>query len=82
MASDTKADVLKRLVVLRMNDDGTTEVVARTDELEAVESQRLHVQLSPGRYNLLCDIVETVQGEPVSHDAEGMRRTFTVTSAS
>ena len=38
--------------------------------------------LRPGRYELLCDVVETVQGETVSHEAAGMHHSFTVTPAS
>lgn len=70
------------LVVLRMNDDGTAEPVARTRQLLAGESEDLTLQLAPGRYDLVCDVVETVQGETVSHLAEGMHRTFIVSPAS
>jgi hypothetical protein len=70
------------LIVMKKNDDGTSEVVARSAALTSGEAQELQVQLAPGSYEFSCDIVEEIRGTTVSHYAEGMHRTFAVTTAS
>ena len=37
------------------------------------------MQLAPGSYEFSCSVVEEIRGTNVSHYAEGMHRTFTVT---
>ncbi len=69
------------LVVMRMLDDGSTEVVARTGILRSGDEQTLRLKLAAGRYELLCDVVEDYHDHQIVHAAEGMRRTFTVTDA-
>ncbi len=69
------------LIVMKMNDDGTQEIVAHSQQLRPGERDQLHLQLTPGRYDLLCDVVEKVKGQTVSHYAEGMQRQFIVTAA-
>ena len=69
------------LIVIRKNSDGTSEVVARTAALTNGEKQSLNVQLIPGTYEFSCDVVEKIHNTPVSHYAEGMHKTFTVTAA-
>ena len=58
------------------------EKVATVDEIEpfgAGETQSKTVDLTPGKYVLLCNIVERPPGEPVkSHYQEGMRAAFVV----
>ena len=66
------------LVVMRTT-DGDAEVIARTPVLESGESDELHVKLEPGTYELLCDIAENWNGHDISHYAEGMTTTLTVT---
>ncbi len=68
------------VVLMRRNDDGTTEVVGRTPPLKTGEKQQMDVQLTPGNYEFLCDVVEQVRGTTVSHFAEGMHKTFTVSA--
>ena len=66
------AGLLHELVVARLTDGGY-EVVARTHNLAPGESETLTVDLAPGEYELQCNVVEEVDGEPVSHYVEGMR---------
>jgi Cu+-exporting ATPase len=67
------------LLVMRTNDDGETEMVARTSLLASGESEELRLQLEPGTYELLCSVVEDWNGHDVNHYAEGMTSTLTVT---
>jgi magnesium-transporting ATPase (P-type) len=68
------------VTVMRKNDDGTSEVVARSAALTSGETQELQVHLAPGSYEFSCSVVEEIRGTTVSHYAEGMHRTFTVTA--
>lgn len=77
---DGEAGRIHDLAVLRKLPDGTYELVARTPELATGEEATLTVDLEPGEYELVCDVVEEVDGETISHTREGMRATFTVTS--
>jgi uncharacterized cupredoxin-like copper-binding protein len=65
------------LAVLRKNGDEYT-LVARTSQIPTGASERLTVTLSPGEYELACDVVEEVDGETVSHYVMGMRTPFSV----
>jgi len=66
------------LVVLRLNDDGTSEMIARTGMLMIGDTETLQVTLQPGRYRFLCDVVEDYEGHQIVHSVEGMQRDFTV----
>jgi Cu+-exporting ATPase len=68
------------LVVMRQASDGSSELVARSDTLANGETQTLALHLDPGTYEFLCDIAEPYGDTVVSHYAEGMHRTFTVTA--
>ena len=66
-------------------DDGSLdeegEGVEAVDEIEDISpasSRELTVDLEPGNYVFLCNIVEEEDGETVSHFANGMRAAFTV----
>ncbi|HXK32841.1 MAG TPA: heavy metal translocating P-type ATPase [Dehalococcoidia bacterium] len=66
------------LVVMRVDADGSREIVGRTAALKSGEEEELVVTLEPGTYELFCSIAEEYDGEPVVHADEGMRRTITV----
>lgn len=66
------------LVVLRAMPDGTYDSVARTRDLEMGERQTLKVALEPGQYELICDVVDEIDGEVISHTVKGMKTTVTV----
>jgi len=68
------------LVVTRVNDDGSREIVGRTEPLEMGEDSELHLDLEPGRYEVFCSIVEEVKGETANHYDLGMRDLITVES--
>ena len=67
---------------LPVDDDGAFEednVLGEAEEIEAGETAELTLDLEPGDYVLLCNIVEEEEdGEVESHFAEGMHSTFTV----
>jgi uncharacterized cupredoxin-like copper-binding protein len=67
---------------LPVDDDGAFEedsVLAEVEEIDAGETAELTLDLEPGDYVLLCNIVEEEEdGEVESHFAEGMHATFTV----
>jgi P-type Cu+ transporter len=69
---------LHNLVVLRKSADGLEEV-GRTLDLTNGESVTLELNLLPGEYELICDIVEDVDGRTVSHYQMGMRTSLSVT---
>jgi hypothetical protein len=67
------------LVVSKKLADGSYEVVGRTDGIATGGSELLTVELDAGEYLLSCSIVEEIDGEPVSHQAQGMVATVRVT---
>jgi len=69
---ENEAGQVHDLVVSKKLADGSYEMVARTSEIETGESARVTVELEPGEYMLSCDIVEFVDGEPLSHTVQGM----------
>lgn len=66
------------LAVLRALPDGSYELVGRTPEIGAGETYRLDVDLAPGDYLLVCDVVEEADGRVYSHTNEGMVHPFRV----
>jgi heavy metal translocating P-type ATPase len=73
-----EAGQLHDLAVLRKLPDGSYELLDRTPELATGERATLQLNLTPGEYELVCDLVEEVDGETVSHTNEGMRTTLRV----
>ena len=66
------------LAVLRKNSDGSMALLGRTSQLPIGGEEDLVLSLPPGDYELLCDVVEVIDGRTVSHTNEGMRTAFTV----
>ena len=66
------------LVVMRVNDDGSREIVGRSPGLESGDEAELQLSLEPGEYELICSIVEDVRGETANHFELGMHKTITV----
>jgi hypothetical protein len=66
------------LVVTRIGDDGSREIVGRTAPLHMGDEAELRLNLAPGAYEVFCSIVEEVQGETANHYELGMRDTLTV----
>jgi hypothetical protein len=67
------------LVILRHDSDGSLETVGRSGGIPMGGTSALTVQLEAGQYELICDVVEEVDGKVVSHFNEGMHASFTVT---
>lgn len=67
------------LAVLRKLPGGSYEMVGKTQQLPVGASEKLVLTLEPGEYELLCDIVEVIDGKPISHADEGMRAPLKVT---
>jgi uncharacterized cupredoxin-like copper-binding protein len=75
---EDEVGLVHELVVARVNDDGSYDLVARTGELEVGEAESLAVDLEAGTYELQCNIVDETSDGAVSHYVEGMVATFTV----
>lgn len=65
-------------------DETTLDVVGKTDVIDPDISKSVTVDLAPGNYVLICNIVDTMNGtatlaKPLSHYKVGMTVGFTVT---
>jgi hypothetical protein len=61
-------------------DEERVEIVDEIEPFAAGSTESKTVELSAGRYVLICNIVERVPGQPVeSHYEKGMRAAFLVT---
>ncbi|MEO9254442.1 MAG: HAD-IC family P-type ATPase, partial [Tepidiformaceae bacterium] len=76
--SDDDAGQTHDLSVLRKDADGSLDEVGRTKPIAMGAEEELTLKLPPGAYVLECDVVETVNGNVVSHVQQGMRADFTV----
>ena len=68
------------LTVARKNDDGTYEVLGSVWDIGLGQSKDLTLDLSPGNYELQCNVVEEMGAKTVSHYTQGMHASFTVTA--
>jgi hypothetical protein len=66
---------------LAVIDKDTGAVVARSERLRPGKEEQISAKLTPGSYELICDIVETVDGKQVVHFDKGMRTDFRVTAS-
>ncbi len=66
------------LAVLKKLPDGSYELVGRTPEIATGDSYELTLELDSGEYQLVCDIVEEIDGRVISHTVEGMVAEFRV----
>lgn len=66
------------LAVARKNADGTFEIVGQVKDIRMGRYKDLKLELSPGEYELQCNVVEEVGGRMVSHYVEGMHTPFVV----
>lgn len=55
------------------------EVLGEIEEFDPGQTRSLTLDLEPGNYVLICNVVETTGGETEAHYALGMRTAFTVT---
>lgn len=68
------------LAVARRTADGSWEVVGRAQDIAMGQAKELVLTLTPGEYELQCNVVEQVGGKIISHYKEGMHTGFTVTA--
>jgi len=68
------------LTVARKNDDGSYEVLGSVWDIGLGKSKDLTLDLSPGNYELQCNVVEELGTKTVSHYTQGMHVPFTVTA--
>ena len=80
MHSAAEGGVTHDLQVMRKNSDGSLTMAGQVQGLTMGEAQALTLNLSPGEYELSCNVVEQVNGKMVSHYANGMHESFEVTS--
>ena len=85
-------DDLHELVIIRIGDTAIADIpvvdgmvpedevdfVAEVEEIDVGESETLEIELTVGRYLLLCNIVEEEDGGTESHYEMGMRALLTV----
>lgn len=57
---------------------GEDNILAEAEDIGAGEDEELTLDLEPGTYVLLCNVVEEEDDEAESHFAEGMHTAFTV----
>lgn len=68
------------LQVMRKRADGSMELVGQVQGIGMGQARELSLNLTPGKYELSCNVVEQVGGKMVAHYAKGMRVEFTVTA--
>lgn len=72
LVARNEGDLVHELVVMRAL-PGAEQMLAEIDDLGAGEAREMVIDLSPGRYLLLCLITEVREGEVEDHLALGMR---------
>jgi hypothetical protein len=77
-AKNMSADLVHELAILKVEDDGSKEVVGEIEDIPAGVSSSIRLQLAAGAYELACLIVPGEAGSTVDHYEEGMRADFTV----
>ena len=74
-----EAGVTHDLQVMKKNADGSFEMAGQVQGLKMGEAKALTLSLTPGEYELSCNVVEQIGGKTISHYQKGMRTAFTVT---
>ncbi len=57
----------------------TITIVGKTASIPKVQAKSVTLNLAPGDYVLICNLVQTTNGTTTSHYAQGMHAGFTVT---
>ena len=78
MRAGNEGGKIHDLAVARKNADGSYDVLGQVKDIRMGRSKDLKLTLSPGEYELQCNVVEEVKGKMISHYIEGMRTAFTV----
>lgn len=67
------------LQVMKKAADGSLQLVGQVQGLAMGQGKALTVTLTPGEYELSCNVAEEVGGTVISHYQKGMHTAFTVT---
>ncbi len=68
------------LQVMRKGTGGNLELVGQVQGLTMGQAKALTLNLTPGDYELSCNVVEQIAGKMVSHYQQGMVTAFKVTA--
>jgi uncharacterized cupredoxin-like copper-binding protein len=80
LKTDLAADALPTKADGSAKEDGPgVTAVDEAESMAAGEQRSLTVALTPGQYLLICNIVQTTNGQTVTHYQRGMTVAFTVT---
>jgi hypothetical protein len=66
------------LQVARKNADGIFEIVGQVQGLQMGDEKDLTLNLTPGDYELQCNVTEELNGQVIAHYVKGMHTTFKV----
>jgi uncharacterized cupredoxin-like copper-binding protein len=77
---NSEGGVTHDLQVMKKKGDGSFEMAGQVQGLTMGEAKALTLNLTPGDYELSCNVVEEIGGKTISHYVKGMRAPFTVTA--
>lgn len=66
------------LQVMKKNADGSFQLVGQVQGLTMGQAKALTLDLTPGDYELSCNVVEQINGKTISHYQKGMHTPFKV----
>jgi len=66
------------LQVMKKNADGSLQLVGQVQGLTMGQAKALTLDLTPGDYELSCNVVEQIKGKTISHYQKGMHTAFKV----
>jgi len=78
--SNSEGGVTHDLQVMKKNADGSFEMVGQVQGLKMGEAKALTLTLTPGDYELSCNVVEEIGGKAIAHYQKGMHTPFKVTA--
>lgn len=68
------------LQIMKKNADGSMDLVGQVQGLAMGEAKAITVNLTPGAYELSCNVVEVINGKTIGHYQLGMHTAFNVTA--
>lgn len=80
MHGASEGGVTHDLQVMKKGADGSMELVGQVQGLTMGQARELTLDLTPGEYELSCNVVEEINGKSVGHYVKGMHTPFRVTA--
>ncbi len=68
------------LQVMKKSADGSLQLAGQVTGLTMGQAKELTLDLTPGDYELSCNVVEVINGQAIGHYAKGMKTAFKVTA--